>query len=98
VSAVTLDLGLERPPLRGRRDPAAGVRGERSSCAGRVVARREGARGGLTLDEVVVGVWEGLTAHRTAACPVCGGAMAPRYGSAAAPVGGRCGDCGSTLG
>src|SRR4051794_31407962 len=27
-----------------------------------------------------------------------GGAMRPRYGSGAAPVGGRCGGCGSTLG
>jgi hypothetical protein len=55
-------------------------------------------RGRRTLDEVIVGVWEDLTAHHAAACPVCGGSMAPRYGSGPAPVGGRCGSCHSTLG
>jgi hypothetical protein len=53
--------------------------------------------GGLTLDDLVVGVWEGLSAHRTVPCPACGGAMAPRYGSGPGPVGGRCGGCGTTI-
>jgi tRNA(Ile2) C34 agmatinyltransferase TiaS len=44
-----------------------------------------------TLDDVLVGAWEGLTAHRTVDCPVCGGEMV----SAAAA--GRCGSCGSEL-
>jgi hypothetical protein len=47
--------------------------------------------GGPTLDDVLVGAWEGLTAHRTVDCPVCGGEMAP------APAAGRCGSCGSEL-
>jgi hypothetical protein len=55
------------------------------------------ARGGPTLDDLVVGAWEGLLAHHPATCPVCGGAMTPRYGSGPRPVGGRCGACGSTL-
>jgi hypothetical protein len=53
--------------------------------------------GGPTLDDLIVGAWEGLAAGRTAPCPVCGGSLEPRYGAGAAPVGGRCGDCGSEL-
>jgi len=52
----------------------------------------------LTLDDLIVGVWEGLSSHHTVTCPVCSGKMAPRYGSGARPVGGRCQRCGSTLG
>lgn len=55
------------------------------------------AGGGLTLDEVLVGVWEGLSAHRTVTCPACGEAMAPRYGAGPVPVGGRCGACRTTI-
>ena len=52
--------------------------------------------GGLTLDEAIVGVWEGLVAQVVVACPVCAGPLRP----AAAPdaVAGRCGGCGATLG
>jgi hypothetical protein len=52
-----------------------------------------------TLESVVVRVWEDLIAHGSVACLVCGGRMKPRYGaSGMSPVGGRCADCGSTLG
>jgi hypothetical protein len=54
--------------------------------------------GGLTLDDLLVGVWEGLSAHRTVACPACGEAMTPRYGAGPMPVGGRCGGCATTIG
>jgi hypothetical protein len=61
-----------------------------------------GVRGGetprRTLDDLVLGVWEGLSSHHTVTCPVCRGKMDPRYGSGARPVGGRCRRCGSTLG
>jgi hypothetical protein len=50
-----------------------------------------------TLDETIVGAWEGLTAHRGVECPVCGGGMRPEYGAQALPIGGRCGDCGSAM-
>jgi hypothetical protein len=50
-----------------------------------------------TLDDVIVGVWEGLTAHRVVACPVCQEAMEPEYGVHALPIGGACPGCGSTL-
>lgn len=53
--------------------------------------------GGPTLDDLIVGVWEGLTAHRTVACPACGEAMTPRYSAGPAPVGGRCRSCKTTI-
>jgi len=53
--------------------------------------------GGLTLDDVLVGAWEGLTATHTAPCLVCAGRLVPRYGAGPGPVGGRCADCGSEL-
>jgi hypothetical protein len=53
---------------------------------------------GPSLDDVLSRAWEGLTSHNTVSCPVCSGAMAPRYGSGAVPVGGRCRRCGSSLG
>jgi hypothetical protein len=57
-------------------------------------ARRQGP----TLDDLVVGVWEGLLAGAPAECPVCATTMTPRHSAGAGVVGGRCGACGSTLG
>ncbi len=53
-----------------------------------------GLGGGRTLDEAIVGAWEGLAARTTVACPLCGGALRPH---ATRDGGGRCGDCGTTL-
>jgi hypothetical protein len=58
----------------------------------------DGPGGEPTLDALLSGVWEGLAARQRVACPVCGGAMAPRYSAHAAPIGGGCADCGTTLG
>jgi hypothetical protein len=55
------------------------------------------ARDGRTLEDLLSGAWEDLTARRTATCPVCDGALEPRYGSGPSAVGGRCRDCGSDL-
>ena len=96
MSTLAPDLNrrarLERgaPPRRRDRTPfaAAPVAGVEQTRPG----------GEATLDDVIVGAWEGLLAHRTVSCPVCSGALAPRYGAGSAPVGGRCNDCGSTLG
>ena len=33
---------------------------------------------GLTFDDLIVGAWEGLSAHRAIDCPACGEAMEPR--------------------
>ena len=57
----------------------------------------DGAGGEPGLDEMLVRLWEGLTAHRLVACPVCGSDMRPQYGVHALPIGGRCGSCGSTF-
>jgi hypothetical protein len=50
-----------------------------------------------TLDECIIGVWEGLAAHHPAPCPLCGGEIFPLYGAHARPVGGRCRECETTL-
>ena len=55
------------------------------------------AREGRTLEDVLSGAWEDLSAHRTATCPICDGAMEPRYGSGPSAVGGRCRDCRTVL-
>ncbi len=44
--------------------------------------------GGLTLEDVVLGVWEDLAARGRAECPVCGGSLA---------TAGGCDTCGSEL-
>jgi hypothetical protein len=60
-------------------------------------ARFEQPGGEPTLDDLIVGAWEGLTAHEAISCPVCGGEMAPEYGAHSRPVAGECRDCGSRL-
>jgi hypothetical protein len=86
------DTAYARPPLSGGRSR----RGGEASGARCPEAQRQ--RGGRTLDEVLVGAWEGLLAHHPVTCPVCSSAMEPRYGSGPGPVGGRCKGCASTLG
>jgi hypothetical protein len=51
-----------------------------------------------TLEDVISGAWEELSAHRTATCPICDGLMEARYGSGPSAVGGRCRDCKTELG
>jgi hypothetical protein len=54
--------------------------------------------GGATLDDLVSGAWEGLTAAASpTACPVCHGELEPRWSAGAGVVGGRCRDCGTEL-
>ena len=54
--------------------------------------------GGATLDDLLSGAWEGLTAAASSAtCPVCDGELEPRGSAGAGVVGGRCRDCGSEL-
>jgi hypothetical protein len=52
---------------------------------------------GVTLDDLVSEGWAGLAAAGSIACPICAGAMSPRWSAGAGVVGGRCGDCGTTL-
>jgi hypothetical protein len=49
-----------------------------------------------TLDELVSGIWEGLTAHQRVPCPWCGGDMTPVYSAHARPTAGRCDGCETT--
>jgi hypothetical protein len=89
---LDFDTAYARPPLSGGRSRRSReAPGARCPDAQRQRDRR-------TLDEVLVGAWEGLLAHHPVACPVCSSAMEPRYGSGPGPVGGRCKGCGSTLG
>ena len=102
-----LSLGSVAAPLREgtpARDaaPAREPLSERLRCecatgpgvGGLTTAQAVATRGGeATLDEVLVGAWEGLSARRPVACPVCASPMNPRAGAA----GGACGKCGSQL-
>jgi hypothetical protein len=99
MTTLTLDLFQDAPAHEGPAGPDdAGHRDAHPAECRQVAPPAAEGRGRRTLDELIVGVWEDLTAHHAAACPVCGDAMRPRYGSGAAPVGGRCTGCGSTLG
>lgn len=95
-----LRLGQEavEAPRAPRPQPASLPAGVDAAAAAPPPAAEHRAGGEPTLDDLLVGAWEGLTAHRTVACPVCHGAMTPRYGAGPAAVGGRCRDCDSTLG
>jgi hypothetical protein len=83
--AVLMAERVDRPPSLFGPSPAdVGVSG-----------RDAGLGGGPTLDDAIVGVWEGLAARAVVACPLCGGRLGPRAEHDA--HGGRCGDCGTTL-
>ncbi len=58
---------------------------------------REPLREEATLDELIAALWEGIDAHQTVACPVCGAEMKLEYGAQARAIGGRCVSCESTL-
>jgi hypothetical protein len=52
---------------------------------------------GATLDALVARSWSTLRVTRAASCLLCGGEVAPRYGSGAHPVGGTCRSCGTEI-
>ena len=89
--ALLLDAGPRTLPSRGA--PRAGVayRSDRSPDRAAVDERNR------TLDDVLSGAWEGLSAAAPVACPVCAGELTPRWSAGAGVVGGRCRDCGSEL-
>lgn len=104
-TTLTLDAGLDfdRVLPGERRRPARPPRPAREPRSATVPALVRTPvpprpRGRLTLDDVIVGAWEGLLAAHPVTCPICNGAMEPRHGSGPRPVGGRCSDCGTTLG
>jgi len=71
--------------------------GDRRSAASAMAPTAAPTSGGLTLDELITGVWEGLTARQTVRCPACGGAMGPAGEPGSRRIAGSCGDCGSGL-
>ncbi len=111
--SATLTLDLFRPPILDPAQDSKRLRGPgfaRDRSPRRIPAPAvpkggdQGAHesmvqqgGGPTLDDLIVGVWEGLAAHRTVACLACGEAMTPRYSAGPVPVGGRCRSCGTTI-
>lgn len=89
---------MERAPLPGndRAPLSTRLRAERAGpiAGAGASARTDATRGGeATLDELLVGAWEGLSARHPVACPVCAQPMHPRTGA----DGGACGGCGSQL-
>lgn len=64
------------------------LRGGRAAAVG---------NGVLTLDESIVGVWEGLHGGHPAACPVCGGTMVSSPAAGSRPVAARCSSCHAQL-
>lgn len=89
--AVVTAERVERPPSLFGPGPAVRV-----PAADDAARTRDGdLGGGLTLDDAIVGAWEGLAAQVVVPCPLCDGPLRPH----AAPdaVAGRCGDCGTTL-
>ena len=54
--------------------------------------------GECTLEDVILGAWEELAAHRQIACPVCDGVMMPSRGHSGRYPNGTCLDCGAQLG
>ena len=88
--AVLMAERIERPPSLFGQEP------ERSRTAAREAGRERAGDlgGGLTLDDAIVGVWEGLAARVVVTCPLCHGALRPH---GAPDVGGRCDDCGASL-
>ena len=80
-----------------RRLAAAAGRGGGQVQRSAVEQLKASPREGRTLEDVLSGAWEDLTAHRTAACPICDGALEPRYGAGPSAVGGRCQSCRTEL-
>jgi hypothetical protein len=57
-----------------------------------------GDRGdGLTLEQLICGVWDEVLAEGRATCPLCGGELAARASAHARPTEGCCRDCGTTI-
>jgi hypothetical protein len=55
------------------------------------------APAGRTLDDLIARAWSSLEVTQTAACPLCGGDLAPRFGAGPQPVAGACRSCGAEL-
>ena len=63
----------------------------------RSLVEERGEVRGATLDALVARSWSTLRVTRAAACLLCGGEVAPRYGTGPHPVGGTCRTCGTEI-
>jgi hypothetical protein len=87
-------LLLERPPALTE----GFEHGERCRLGGAPDTGQVDAHGGLTLDDLIVGVWEGLAVRATVQCPVCSGPMASSsHEHADDALAGACVSCGARL-
>jgi hypothetical protein len=60
--------------------------------------RTEADRGdGMTLEELICGVWDEVVIEGRTACPLCGGELEGRASAHSRPTEGRCRDCGTTI-
>jgi hypothetical protein len=63
-----------------------------------VISGRTDAHGGLTLDDLITSVWQGLAVRAAVTCPVCEGPMASgAQGDEGASPTSACLNCGSRL-
>jgi hypothetical protein len=105
AAAAAAAAAARRPRARGaaraeqlRFAPPAPAPAHELPAAPEARAADQRPRDGLTLDDLLVGVWEGLAAGEEVTCPVCrSGALAhePADGRRAPIV--RCSDCASRL-
>ena len=88
MPTLTLDTGQ-----RSLLDKLVEEREERATGGASPAASAHGA----TLDALVARSWSTLRLARAAACLLCGGEVAPRYGAGPHPVGGTCRSCGTEI-
>jgi hypothetical protein len=85
---------LDRRPGSARRRVPSRVPARVAGAVGRGAACAP-----VSLEDAVLGAWQGLVSRRSVDCLICGAGMVPRYGASGhAPVGGRCAECGAVLG
>ncbi len=65
--------------------------------AGASTSNQTEGHGGLTLDDLITGVWEGLAVHNSVHCPACGGTMVSQSAGRAGVSEGDCMDCGARI-
>jgi hypothetical protein len=81
---VGADLSVDAPEAAEPRVREAGMAGGRGD--------------GMTLEELICGVWDEVVTEGRTACPLCGGELEGRASAHSRPTEGRCRDCGTTIG
>jgi hypothetical protein len=80
---VGADLSVDAPEAAEPRAREAGMAGGRGD--------------GMTLEELISGVLDGVVTEGRTACPLCGGELEGRASAHSRPTEGRCRDCGTTI-